>query len=311
MDIRELRYFAAVYRERNLTAAARRCFISQPSISTAITNLEAELGTTLFIRHKKGMAPTESAEQFHAVARRIIDEADAARNLFRKPASRSALTLGLMRTLDQARTIALLRPLTGNADLALRLVGASERADARIVARTIIDAGEHFIPLWTERYVAALPPSHPLTLKETLRTADFAGVAMIDRCHCEQQNFFRRGAPQRRPVAIAESEDWAMALVAAGVGVAIVPEGVARGNPDVAIRAIEIDVTRQVGLAYPSTRPPSDALKEFIATLPRQHTRGGRRTKPRPSGASLSTPRPGRGPARLRPAGSPQAGRVR
>jgi DNA-binding transcriptional LysR family regulator len=46
MDIRELRYFAAVFRERNLTAAARRCFISQPSISAAITNLEAELGTT-------------------------------------------------------------------------------------------------------------------------------------------------------------------------------------------------------------------------------------------------------------------------
>jgi hypothetical protein len=53
MDIRELRYFNAVFRERNLTAAARRCFISQPSISAAIANLEAELGTTLFIRHKK------------------------------------------------------------------------------------------------------------------------------------------------------------------------------------------------------------------------------------------------------------------
>ena len=70
MDIRELRYFAAVFRERNLTAAAKRCFISQPSISAAITNLEAELGTALFIRHKKGMAPTEAAERLHAVARR-------------------------------------------------------------------------------------------------------------------------------------------------------------------------------------------------------------------------------------------------
>ncbi|KJC62717.1 LysR family transcriptional regulator [Bradyrhizobium sp. LTSPM299] len=273
MDIRELRYFAAVYRERNLTAAAKRCFISQPSISAAITHLEAELGTTLFIRHKKGMAPTESAEQFHSVARRIIDEADAARNLFRKPTTQCALTLGLMRTLDQARTIALLKPLTAKPDLALRLVGANEKADARIVSKTIVGAGEHFIPLWTERYVAALPPAHPLTLKDKLRTSDFAGVPMIDRCHCEQQEFFRRAAPPRKPVAIAESEEWAMALVAAGVGVAIVPEGVARGNPDVVVRAIEIDVTRQVGLAYPSARPPSDALKEFIASLPQQQAK--------------------------------------
>src|SRR6195256_4255905 len=112
MDIRELRYFAAAFKERNLTAAARRCFISQPSIPAAITNLEAELGTTLFIRHKKGVAPTLSAEQFHAVARRIIDDADAARNLFRKPSARQNLTLGLMRTLDMPQTIALLKPLT-------------------------------------------------------------------------------------------------------------------------------------------------------------------------------------------------------
>jgi DNA-binding transcriptional LysR family regulator len=280
MDIRELRYFATVFRERNLTAAAKICFISQPSISTAITHLEAELGTALFIRHKKGVAPTASAEQFYAVARRIIDDTDAARNLFRKPSTRHALTLGLMRTLDQPRTIALLKPLTGNSDIALRLVGIKEAADARIISKNIIDADEHFIPLWTERYVAALPPSHPLTLKDRLRTSDLAGVAMIDRCHCEQSEFFGRTASRRQPAAIAESEDWAMALVAAGVGVAIVPEGVARANPDVVVREIEVDVKRQVGLAYSAARPPSHVLQNFIARLQKLRPKAGRASPP-------------------------------
>jgi DNA-binding transcriptional LysR family regulator len=276
MDIRELRYFAAVFSERNLTAAARRCFISQPSISAAITNLEAELGTTLFIRHKKGMAPTASAEQFHTVARRLIDDADAAKNLFRKPSTRRQLTLGLMRTLDMPRTIALLKPLTGTADVALRLVGIKEKADARIISKNIIAADEHFIPLWVERYVAALPPSHPLTLKERLRTSDLAGVAMIDRCHCEQSEFFgRHVSSKRQPAAIAESEDWTMALVAAGVGIAIVPEGVARANPDVAVREIDVDVKRQVGLAYSAARPPSEVLQGFIARLQGQRRNTG------------------------------------
>jgi DNA-binding transcriptional LysR family regulator len=276
MDIRELRYFAAVFSERNLTAAAKRCFISQPSISAAITNLEAELGTTLFIRHKKGMAPTASAEQFHTVARRLIDDADAAKNLFRKPSTRRQLTLGLMRTLDMPRTIALLKPLTGTADLALRLVGIKEKSDARIISKNIIAADEHFIPLWVERYVAALPPSHPLTLKERLRASDLAGVAMIDRCHCEQSEFFgRHASSKRQPAAIAESEDWTMALVAAGVGVAIVPEGVARANPDVAVREIDVDVKRQVGLAYSAARPPSEALQSFIARLQGQRRKTG------------------------------------
>ena len=276
MDIRELRYFEAVFRERNLTAAARRCFISQPSISAAITNLEVELGTTLFIRHKKGVAPTLSAEQFHAVARRIVDDTDAARNLFRKPSERRALTLGLMRTLDLPRTIALLKPLTASSDVALRLVGVNEAADARIISRSLIDADEHFIPLWTDRYVAALPPAHPLTLKDRLRTSDFAGVAMIDRCYCEQSEFFNRSQP-RETVAIAESEDWAMALVAAGVGVAIVPEGVARANPDVVVREIDVEVKRQVGLAYSAARPPSIVLQNFIAKLPKQQSAASKR----------------------------------
>src|SRR5207253_3655845 len=122
----------------------------------------------------------------------------------------------------------------------------------------------------------ALPPSHPLALKDRLRTSDFAGVAMIDRCHCEQSELFGRVASPRKPVAIAESEDWAMALVAAGVGVAIVPEGVARANPDVAVREIDVDVKRQVGLAYSSARPPSETLQNFIAKLQRQRPKAGR-----------------------------------
>jgi DNA-binding transcriptional LysR family regulator len=279
LTLRQLQYAIAAARHGSLTAAAEALHISQPSISTAITHLEAELGTTLFIRHKKGVAPTASAEQFYAAARRIIDDTDAARNLFRKPSTRHALTLGLMRTLDQPRTIALLKPLTGNSDIALRLVGIKEAADARIISKNIIGADEHFIPLWTERYVAALPPSHPLTLKERLRTSDFAGVSMIDRCHCEQSAFFGRAASRHQPAAIAESEDWAMALVAAGVGIAIVPEGVARAHPDVVVRDIEVDVNRQVGLAYSAARPPSHALQNFIAKLGRPRPKAGS-TKP-------------------------------
>jgi DNA-binding transcriptional LysR family regulator len=279
MDIRELRYFAAVYRERSLTAAARACFVSQPSISTAITSLEAELGTTLFVRHKKGVAPTASAEQFHAHACRIIDETDAARGLFKKPSTRTTVTLGLMRTLDVSRTIALLKPLTARSDVALRLVGSDEPADARIICRSMLRKDEQFVALWSERYVAALPPSHPLTLKETLRTADLAGVPLIDRCHCEQSAFFGRTAQRRQTAAIAQSEDWAIALVAAGVGIAIVPEGVARGNPDVAVREIEVKVTREVGLAYRASAPLADALKDLVGKLQKQ--RGSHRTERR------------------------------
>lgn len=43
-DLRALGYFVAAYEEKSVTAAARRCFIAQPSISAAIRNLESALG---------------------------------------------------------------------------------------------------------------------------------------------------------------------------------------------------------------------------------------------------------------------------
>jgi DNA-binding transcriptional LysR family regulator len=67
-----------------------------------------------------------------------------------------------------------------------------------------------------------------------------------------------------------------MAPVATGVGIAIVPEGVARSNPDVAVREIDVDVKRQVGLAYSAARPPSEVLQSFIARLQRQRPKTGR-----------------------------------
>ena len=67
-----------------------------------------------------------------------------------------------------------------------------------------------------------------------------------------------------------------MALVAAGAGVAIVPEGVARAHPDVAVRKIEVDVKRQVGLAYSAARPPSDALQKLMSSIREQRSVSGR-----------------------------------
>jgi len=106
-------------------------------------------------------------------------------------------------------------------------------------------------------------------LQARLKPSDLRCVPMIARCYCDRSYFFaKRASPKREPAAIAESEDWAMAL--AGVGVAVVPEGVARGAVDVAVRPLDVDVKREVGLAYSGRRPPSDALQGFIAGLKKQ-----------------------------------------
>jgi DNA-binding transcriptional LysR family regulator len=274
MDIRSLRYFVAVYEERNLTAAARRCFISQPSVSAAVQSLEQDLETKLFIRHKKGMSPTAAAEQLYPAARRMIGEAEGLRALFRQPAPKRVLTLGLMKSLDIARTMELIRPVTGIADLHLRLVDAGEACDARFVSKSLLKKRETFLPLWTERYVVALPSAHPLAAKAKLRASDLAGAALVARCHCEHSELFARAGAPLETSAIAQTEEWALALVAAGVGIAFLPEGVARDADGVVTREIaDVDLAREVGLAYAGA--PSADLEGLIARL------GGRRMRKR------------------------------
>ena len=58
MNFRQLEYFRMVCDSGSIGKAAERLYLSRPSLSTAITNLERELGTTLLVRGKSGVVPT-------------------------------------------------------------------------------------------------------------------------------------------------------------------------------------------------------------------------------------------------------------
>lgn len=76
MELRVLRYFLAVAREENITAAAGRLHISQPALSKQLMELEAELGKKLFIRGKRRIALTEDGMFLRKRAQEIVALAD-------------------------------------------------------------------------------------------------------------------------------------------------------------------------------------------------------------------------------------------
>ena len=63
MDLTQLRYFRAIAHAGNMTGAARSLRVSQPTLSVAVKQLEAGLGTTLFLRHNAGVSLTASGEE--------------------------------------------------------------------------------------------------------------------------------------------------------------------------------------------------------------------------------------------------------
>ena len=76
MDIRVLKYFLAVAREQSYSLAAERLFLSQPTLSRQIKDLEEELGKTLFIRSNKGVALTEEGMILRKRAEEIVELLD-------------------------------------------------------------------------------------------------------------------------------------------------------------------------------------------------------------------------------------------
>jgi LysR family nitrogen assimilation transcriptional regulator len=72
MDSRQLRYFIAVYEQRNLSRAADQANVAQSALSHHISNLEAEFATPLFERKPRGMEPTAAGERLYEHARIIL-----------------------------------------------------------------------------------------------------------------------------------------------------------------------------------------------------------------------------------------------
>ncbi len=91
---RNLDAFLAVARAENLTQASERLNLTQPSVTKRIANLEAELGSALFERHRRGMTLTPAGKLFYARAKRIESEYNQARE---EVAAISAAGLSVLR----------------------------------------------------------------------------------------------------------------------------------------------------------------------------------------------------------------------
>ncbi|MCK4713042.1 MAG: LysR family transcriptional regulator, partial [Marinosulfonomonas sp.] len=72
MDIKQLTYFVAVFEHANLSHAASHLAVAQSALSHHIGNLEAELGTLLFVRKPRGMEPTAAGQRLFSHARHIL-----------------------------------------------------------------------------------------------------------------------------------------------------------------------------------------------------------------------------------------------
>jgi len=256
VDLRALRYFVAAFEERSVTAAARRCAISQPSITAALQGLEASLGVRLFVRSRQGLAPTRDAEILHGRALGLLAEAAAIEREFRARAPRT-LSIHIQPDISLRRAAPILRAAyEASPDIVTRIVTDQNQADLVIGAEGCLSDGLEFLPFWHEPYVVLAPAGHPIRFKTVVRPSDLEGQPMIERTQCrlqarlEAQLSILGIRPDIR--ASTADEDAVVTLVELGVGLAIAPASHADGVAGVVTRPLapEFAVSRTIGLAW-------------------------------------------------------------
>lgn len=82
MTLQQLKYVIEVSRSRSISKAARNLFISQPSLSNALKELEQEIGITIFLRTNKGITLTVEGTEFLGYARQVVEQAELLENRY-------------------------------------------------------------------------------------------------------------------------------------------------------------------------------------------------------------------------------------
>jgi DNA-binding transcriptional LysR family regulator len=271
METRQLRYFVTVARTRHFGQAAERLHMAQSPLSQAIRQLESQVGATLFHRTTRRVELTAAGEAFLRDAQRILDAVDAAQERVQRIGEGHS---GLLRVgstgLAAYKQLPLLARIAARElpDLILRFVPdlltpaqeaalAEDRIDVAVLRPPLRRAGLASRLIAHERLVLAVPAQHrlagdePVALQE-LRDEDFVVYAARDSVvdAAVTQACFAAGFLPRRAHEVAETSIM-LTLVAAGLGVALLPESALALRVDgVGFVSVADDVHVDLALAW-------------------------------------------------------------
>ncbi|WP_028935804.1 LysR family substrate-binding domain-containing protein [Pseudonocardia spinosispora] len=179
--------------------------------------------------------------------------------------------------------------VTATTDEAVELI-RSGAVDAAVVRLPIDRTGLHTIPLYTETTVAVVPKGHIVTATEEVTVADLADEIVL-RPH-DDTLAWPGDRPGRAAAYVPVTTAEGIELVAAGVGLLVVPQSLARlhHRRDLTYRPIADAPRSGVGLAWPDAEN-SELMEEFIGIV-RGRTVNSSRTPRRDQAPASSTPAP-------------------
>jgi len=288
MELRHLRYVITLAETLHFGRAAEQLNLSQPPLSHQIRQLEEELRIKLFYRTKRQVQLTEAGRMFVQEARVILAQASHAANL----ASRvnqgevGQLTIGVAGPADAPIFVQILRTFSQRhpkVRIVLRNISSLDQTQAisegrlhvGFVALPIDDAGLATVTVMRQPIMIALPPDHPLAKRDRVPLEALSGEPQIMFSRSNAPRFFDAVLAACREAGfsmnIAHEVDnlyTACALVAAGLGVCLVPAGVqdSHSRSSMVLRPVPPPlphIEMHIALAY-KPQSPSDLVPLFV-----------------------------------------------
>ena len=275
LSTQRLRVFTEVLRRKSFSDAASALSYTQSAVSQAVATLEADVGATLIERDRRGLRPTTAGAVLAEHAEAILARLELAEDDI---AAVMELRRGRLRMASFPTAGATLMPVaiasfrSAHPDVELNLAeGEPEEIVPRLKQGDIdlallfafhgvgdaLFSGLHVVDLLEDPMRVALPAGHPLASKRELRLEELAADAWVQTSAaspCARQVVRSCLASGFDPAVSFESDDYAtvQGLVAAGVGVALIPElALSSVREDIAVRAL---------------RPETPVRRVFVAT---------------------------------------------
>lgn len=252
MELRHLRYFVAVAETRHFRLAAERLHIAQPALSHSIRQLERELGATLLARTTRQVSLTPAGELLYRDALRVLDSVeDSVRGVRRLVDGRQGLIrIGFTGTAAYSQLPKVARILNEQLpDVALEIhADLLTPAQVESLTESRLDLGVLRPPvegedlttrtITSEALALALPADHRLVAESNVMMADLRteNWVLYTDSHSAMNDAMARACrtagftPRHRHTA--PSTGVLLALVSAGLGLALVPESVRSAPPD-------------------------------------------------------------------------------
>jgi len=275
MELYQIRHFIAVAETGGFTKGAQRIAISQPAISASIAKLEAELDVKLLDRRRSPVVPTAAGARLLEAGKNILQTCNAVKAELKTITTPNRLRIGVLQSLSNGYVSKLLSSFR-RANVAIEVVDGSCEQLVEFLAEQELDTVLTIVGgndlkfasrvLFEEPYLLAVPKDHRYARRQSVKLADLDGEPFIVRTRCDFYQdvtdlLVARGI-KTRVVYQTDQDDRALALVAAGIGLALVPAHF-EISAVTQVPVSDLGVSRAIGLLWSREREHAD-LKEFI-----------------------------------------------